>query len=142
VAPLIDPKTKFGARAERRLREDYIGWLVTVSQDGTPQPNPVWFLWDGSSLLIYSMPDQAKLRHIARNPRVALHLDSQDQGDDIVIVTGTAAVDHAAPLAHENPPYLQKYAGEITRIDQGTAEQMGQTYSVAIRVTPSKVRGF
>jgi len=142
VTPLIDQKTEFGVRAERRLREDYIGWLVTVGQDGTPQPNPVWFLWDGSSLLIYSIPDQAKLRHIARHPQVALHLDSQDHGDDIVVVTGTAAVDRRAPPVHENPPYLQKYAGEIKRIDQGTPEQMGQTYSVAIRVTPSKVRGF
>jgi PPOX class probable F420-dependent enzyme len=142
VGPLIDLKTKFGARAERRLREDFIGWLVTVGQDGTPQPNPIWFLYDGSSLLIYSMPDHAKLRHIARNPRVALHLDSQDQGDDIVIVTGTAVVDPNAPPAHENPAYLQKYAEEITRIDQGTAEEMGRAYSVAIRITPAKVRGF
>jgi PPOX class probable F420-dependent enzyme len=142
VAPLIDPETKFGVRAERRLREDYIGWLVTVSQDGTPQPNPVWFLWDGSSLLIYSIPDQAKLRNIARHPQVALHLDSQDDGDDIVIVTGTAVVDPNAPPVHENPRYLQKYATEIKRIDQGTPEEMGRTYSVAIRVTPSKVRGF
>jgi len=31
VEPLIDPRTDFGVRAERRLREDSIGWLVTVS---------------------------------------------------------------------------------------------------------------
>ena len=142
MAPLIDTETKFGVRAERRLREDHVGWLVTASQDGTPQPNPVWFVGDGSSRLIYSMPDQAKLRHITRNPRVALHLDSQDHGDDIVVVTGAAAIDTAAPPLHENPPYLEKYAAEIKRIDQGTPEQMGQAYSVAIRVTPSKVRGF
>ena len=52
MEPLIDTRTKFGVRAERRLREDRIGWLVTVGQDGTPQPNAVWFAWDGSSLLI------------------------------------------------------------------------------------------
>ena len=142
MAPLIDSQTKFGVRAARRLREDFIGWLVTVGQDGTPQPNPVWFVWDGSSLLLYSMPDQAKLHNIARNPRVALHLDSQDRGDDIVVVTGTAVVDPNAPPVHDNRSYLQKYAAEIKRIDQGTPEEMGRTYSVAIRITPSKVRGF
>ena len=49
---VIDPDTEFGARVERRLREDVIGWLVTVSADGTPQPNPVWFVWDGETALI------------------------------------------------------------------------------------------
>ena len=53
-------------------------------------------------------------------------------------MTGAAAIDTAAPPLHE----LEKYAAEIKRIDQGTPEQMGQAYSVAIRVTPSKVRGF
>jgi len=142
VEPLIDARTDFGVRAERRLREDSIGWLVTVSQDGTPQPNPVWFVWDGSSLLIYSMPDQAKLKHIARNPRVALHLDSQSHGDDIVVVTGSAAVDDSAPPIHENLPYLQKYTAEIERLDLGTPEVMAQSYSVPIRMTALKVRGF
>jgi PPOX class probable F420-dependent enzyme len=142
VEPLIDTHTDFGARAERRLREDRIGWLVTVGQDGTPQPNAVWFVWDGTSLLVYSMPDQAKLKHIARNPRVALHLDSQDSGDDIVVVTGTAVVDMSVPLANQNPPYLQKYAAEMARLELGTPEVMAQSYSVPIRITPSKVRGF
>lgn len=142
MEPLIDPETDFGAHAERRLREDVIGWLVTVGRDGTPQPNPVWFLWDGASLLIYSMPDQAKLKNIARNPRVALHLDSQDHGDHMVVVTGTAAVDATAPPVHENPPYVQKYAAEMRRLELGSPETMAQAYSVPIRITPSKVRGF
>jgi PPOX class probable F420-dependent enzyme len=142
VEPLIDPSTEFGARVERRLREDRIGWLVTVSQDGTPQPNAVWFVWDGTTLLIYSMPDQAKLKHIARNPRVALHLDSQADGDDVVVLTGTAAVDPTAPPANANPPYVEKYRAEMARLELGTPEVMAQTYSVPIRITPSKVRGF
>jgi len=68
VSDLIDAETEFGSRTERRLREDTLGWLVTAGKDGTPQPNPVWFLWDGQSLLIYSAPDQAKLKNIERNP--------------------------------------------------------------------------
>jgi len=102
------------------------------------RPNPVWFLWDGSSLLIYSMPDQAKLKHIARSPRVALHLDSQDSGDDIVVVTGTAAIDPTAPPVHENAPYVEKYATEMRRLELGTPETMAKTYSVPIRLTPRR----
>src|ERR1043165_4502787 len=89
----LDTTTPFGERAERRLREDKVGWLTTVSADGTPQPVPVWFLWDGAeSFLIYSKPHTAKLRNIAARSRVSLHLDGNGQGGDIVVVLGDAAV--------------------------------------------------
>jgi hypothetical protein len=38
-------------RVAQRLREDAVIWLTTVAANGTPQPNPVWFLWDGHSVL-------------------------------------------------------------------------------------------
>ncbi len=46
------PSTPFGARVAQRLREEHLIWLTTVGADGTPQPNPVWFLWDGASVLV------------------------------------------------------------------------------------------
>src|SRR2546425_12373164 len=59
---LIDASSEFGQRAERRLRDEKLAWLTTVDSKGTPQPIPVWFLWDGAdSILIYSKPDTAKL---------------------------------------------------------------------------------
>jgi PPOX class probable F420-dependent enzyme len=85
------------------LREDKIAWLTTTSADGTPQPVPVWFLWDGPAwFLRYSKPATAKLRNIAARPRVSLHLDSDGQGSDIVMVLGDAAPTDSAP-AHEVP---------------------------------------
>src|ERR1700694_5543987 len=68
----IDTGTPFGQRARRRLRDERLGWLITTSADGTPQPVPVWFLWDGTaSFLLYSTPRTAKLRNIAERPRGA-----------------------------------------------------------------------
>jgi PPOX class probable F420-dependent enzyme len=43
---VLDESTEWGARAARRLREEIIGWLTTVSPEGAPQPVPIWFLWD------------------------------------------------------------------------------------------------
>jgi PPOX class probable F420-dependent enzyme len=142
MEPLIDTTTEFGARAEERLRRDRIGWLVTVGADGTPQPNPVWFVWDGATLLIYSAADQAKLKHIERNPRVALHLDSRSSGDDIVIVVGEASIELSAPPVHENHAYVAKYRKEMLRLELGTPEEMAATYGVPIRILPRKVRGY
>ena len=91
-------RSEFGQRAARRLREDQLAWLTTVSPPGTPQPVPVWFLWDGeASVLFYSRPDTPKLRNIAENPRVTLHLDGNGQGGDIVVCLGRASVSDDPP---------------------------------------------
>lgn len=136
----IDTSSEFGARVARRLGSELIGWLVTVSPDGTPEPSPVWFLWDGASLLVYSRPNTPKLRNIAANPRVSLHLDGNGTGGDIVILTGEARIDPSAPPADTLPAYTAKYAARIQAIGM-TAEQFGRAYSVAIRVTPTRLRG-
>ena len=66
---MIDLSTEFGQRVQRRLTEERIIWLTTVSEGSTPQPRPVWFLWDGETFLIYSRPNTYKLRHIKHNAK-------------------------------------------------------------------------
>ncbi len=139
---IIDTTTPFGKIAERRLRTERIVWLTTVGSDGTPQPNAIWFLWDGDTVLMYSIPNQAKLKNIARNPNVALNLDSKKSGDSIVIVTGSATVDANAPPLHKNRDYMAKYRTEIQRLNLGTPSKMASEYSVAVRIRPRKLRGF
>lgn len=139
---VIDTSTPFGRSADRLLRTERIVWLTTVSADGTPQPNAVWFLWEGETALMYSLPNQAKLKNIARNPHVALNLDSKKRGDSIVILTGTAAVDTSAPPLNKNRAYMAKYRTEIARLKLGTPAKMASEYSVAVRITPKKLRGF
>jgi PPOX class probable F420-dependent enzyme len=136
----IDTSTPFGERAQRRLRDDKVGWLTTVSQDGTPQPVPVWFLWDGgSSFLIYSRPNTAKLRNIAERPRVSLHLDGNGQGGDVVVVLGDAGLSDDPP-AHALPGYVEKYREFIARNDW-TPESFAADYSVPLRVEATQLRG-
>jgi len=136
----IDTGSEFGARVARRLTDDTIGWLTTVSADGTPQPSPVWFLWDGETVLIYSQPNTPKLRHIAANPRVSLNLDGNGRGGDIIILTGEARIDDAAPSSAALPAYQAKYAVGIRQLGM-TAEGFAQAYRVPIRFRPAKLRG-
>ena len=137
----VDLSTDFGARVDRRLRDEIIIWLTTVRPNGVPEPSPVWFYWDGATILIYSMPGKTKLKAIAANPHVALNFDGDTTGGDIVVLTGEARVDPAAPPAHLMPEYLAKYLKPIAGIGM-TPESFATGYSVAIRVTPTKVRGF
>ena len=140
MAFTLDPSTEFGTRVARRLADELIGWLVTVNGRGAPQPSPIWFLWDEGSILLYSQPETAKLRNIAANPRVAMHLPADAVGDDVVIVSGRAAVSDDPP-AHDLPRYLDKY-GELIERNGWTPESFAADYSVPIRIRPTGLRGF
>jgi PPOX class probable F420-dependent enzyme len=136
----LDTTTPFGARVARRLREELIVWLVTVGENGTPQPSPVWFLWDDRTVLIYSQPDTPKLRNIAARPRVALHFDGNGKGGDIVVLTGAARVVSDVPPADRIPAYVEKYRDGIRRIGM-TPDSFARAYCVPIRVEPAALRG-
>ena len=136
----LDLTTDFGKRVERRLREDTIIWLTTVRRDGTPQPTPVWFFWEGETILMYSQPNQQKERNIAHSPRVSLNFDGDGHGGNIIVLTGEARIVPDAPLATDVPEYVAKYAEGIKGIGM-TPESMAQAFSVAIRITPTDVRG-
>jgi PPOX class probable F420-dependent enzyme len=136
---MIDFTSEIGKEAQRLLQSEYVIWLTTVSQDGTPQPRPVWFIWDGDAVLIYSRPSAAKLKHIARNPNVALHFNSDYQANaNIAVMTGPALTASGQP-AIEVAAYMQKYRQGITDIGM-TPESFSKTYSVAIRIAPHKLR--
>ena len=129
--------TDAGRRAERRLREERIAWLTTVRSDGQPQSVPVWFLWDGERFLIYSQPGRQKLRNIGRNPRVGLHLNSNDRGGDVVRAEGTAEILDGFPPATGVGEYLEKYRQSIANIGFDP-DAFARAYSVALRVTPER----
>jgi PPOX class probable F420-dependent enzyme len=137
---MLDEATEFGQRAARRLREDVLAWLTTVDRRGTPQPIPVWFLWDGSeSILVYSRPGTAKLRNIESNARVSLNLDGNGRGGDIVVCLGEARLSDDPP-AHEIPEYLEKYLPLIER-NRWSPESFAADYSVPLRIAITRFRG-
>ncbi len=139
---MFDISTDFGARVSRRLRDERIIWLTTVRADGRPEPSPVWFLWDGETFLIYSAPNTVKLRNIASRPQVSLHLHGDFWGNDIVIFAGDARIVDDAQLTDGLPALLRKYRENLDEPGGLTTEAFTRDYSVAIRVTPTKLRGF
>jgi len=136
-----DPATTYGERVRRRLTDEMTIWLTTVGRDGTPQPNPVGFLWDGADgLLTYSQADARRLANIRRQPLVSLNFDSNG-GDDIVVLTGTAEILNDYPAVPDNLAWLDKY-GEAIDARFGSAVKFAERFSVPVRIHLSRVRGF
>jgi PPOX class probable F420-dependent enzyme len=137
---MIDESTEFGARVARRLREETVVWLTTVTPSGAPLPRPVGFLWDGADVVsMYSQPG-ARIRNITRNPKVTLNFDGDGHGGDIVVISGIAEVDASGPSAADNPAWAAKYASEWKRSGM-TPQSFAERFSVPVRIQIDSVRG-
>jgi len=138
---MLDVTTEWGQHAERRLRSDIIAWLTTVGSDGRPYTVPVWFLWDGETILLFSQPQKQKIRNLRKNARVTLALDDTKQGEDVVIVEGTAELLDDPNMSVILSAYVEKY-GAIIQSMGWTPATMAADYSQGIRVTPTKFRSW
>ena len=138
---MLDVTTEWGQHAEQRLRTNIIGWLTTVGSDGRPYTVPVWFLWDGNTVLIFSQPEKQKVRNLRKNARVTLALDETKQGEDVVIVEGTAELLENPDINATLPAYVEKY-GAMMKDMNSSPESMAADFSVGIRLTPTKFRSW
>jgi PPOX class probable F420-dependent enzyme len=135
---ILDPDDPKHTEAARRLQEEPIIWLTTVTKAGQPQSTPVWFLWDGEEFSIYGSMDGPKTRNIERNPRVSLHLDGNGRGGGNVIFEGTARVDADGPRADAVPAFLDKYDSLIAQ--RWTPASFADEYPHLILVVPTRIR--
>ena len=135
---LLDLSKERDAHIEERLRQDYTIYLNTVRANGRPSAVTVWFLWDGESILIFSRPDNQKVRNIQHNPYILLAIDNTHDGSDLLTIEGTAELLASGVVDVTLPAYLEKYREGMKHIGL-TPEQMAQGYSQAIRITPTCV---
>jgi hypothetical protein len=64
---------------------------------------------------------------------------TDELGDEITVISGTAAVDPASPSADRIAEYAEKYASLIERLG-ADAVSFAAEYSVPVRITPTKLR--
>jgi PPOX class probable F420-dependent enzyme len=135
----LDPASQDGTRALRRLVSEKIGWLTTVNPAGQPQASPIWFLWEGRTLLVYSHRRAPRNHNIEHDEQVAFNLNTDVNGDDVVTMEGIARVVSEGPPASGNEPYLDKYREMIA--DYGwTNDWFAGEYPVLLRITPTRWR--
>jgi PPOX class probable F420-dependent enzyme len=140
---MLDPANPDHAHIAARLSSDPIVWLGSVRPDGRPHLVPVWFLWDGEALWIFSRPRNQKIINLRHNPHVILALDDSRQGADPIVIEGRATLleETALQLLPKMGAYVAKY-GERMRQLGYTAETMAADYSQPIRVTPTRLIGL
>ena len=84
--------------------------------DGTPRVISIWFHWDGTDIVMATLPGAPKLKALQSGDRVALTIDTNDPPHHILSIRGTAEVTEiqgvAAEYAQAAVRYLDKDRGE------------------------------
>jgi hypothetical protein len=63
-----------------------------VGIDGDPRVVPIGFHWNGTQILLFTVPKSAKVRALRQNPRVAITIDTQSYPPHVLLVRGTASL--------------------------------------------------
>ena len=138
MTALLDLANEQDRHIDQRLRENTIVWFNTVRPDGLPHAVAVWFLWDGETFLIFSKPDNQKIRNLKNNPHVLLAVDNTHDGSDPITIAGTATLLQPGEADTTQKAYVEKYGKSIKGIGL-TPETMAAAYSQAIRIVPTRV---
>ena len=137
---MLNLSSERAAHVNERLNNDLITWFTSVRPDGRPHTVPVWFLWDGETILIFRAI-KVKVHELKQNPHVTLALDPSNNGNDIVVVEGTAELVEDVNITATLPAFAKKYDALLKEMGW-TVETMAPNYPHAVRVTPKRILGF
>jgi PPOX class probable F420-dependent enzyme len=134
---MLDLSQERDAHIDQRLRTELIIWLGTVRPDGRPHLVPVWYLWDGSTVLIFSQPHAQKVRNLRHSAQVVLALNTSEDGEDVVILEGTARLRPDRTVDSTLPAFVTKYDQAMADINTNP-QKMAAEYSQAIEIVPKR----
>ena len=105
--------------------------------DGTPRVVPIWFHWDGQSVVVASPPRAPKLKVLGSRPQVAVTIDTDVFPYRVLSIRGRAETDMLDDVPPEYAAAAERYMGEQQGrawVGQLRGQRMGR-----IRIVPEWV---
>ncbi|UUU20554.1 pyridoxamine 5'-phosphate oxidase family protein [Streptomyces sp. DSM 40750] len=118
--------------------------VATVSSDGAPHVSPLWFVWDGTSLWLYSITRSRRWSTLRRDPRVAVVVDAGEEYGELrgVELSGTVEFVGEAPRTGEPNPELAEVERLFARKNFGIDEIPHDGRHAWLRLTPDAVASW
>jgi PPOX class probable F420-dependent enzyme len=107
-----------------------LGHLATVDRQGKPQVNPVWFLWDGTNLLIGVKAETVKYRNLRSNPHLALSIVDPGQPGHYIELRGEV-VEFKRYL---DLTFVNQLSRKYTGHDMDPAQDGLERYRLTVRI--------
>ena len=119
--------------------------MATVGPGG-PHVSPVWFIWSGGALWVYSLTRSQRWTDVQRDPRVSVVIDGGHHYDELhgVEIEGQAVPVGPVPRKGDESPEIPELA-ERERLMAGKY-QGGTMYHDGrhawLRITPDKITSW
>jgi PPOX class probable F420-dependent enzyme len=114
-------------------------WLSTTRPDGAPHVVPLWFLWDGQSIVAFSKPDAQKVRNLRTDPRVMVAVGRADASFDVELIEAVAELVESPTLLP--PAFISKYNALAAKAGIGFPA-FADVYTQAIVIRPRRWLGW
>lgn len=123
------------------LREQRTCRVATVSPDGRPHVGALWFVWDGTSLWLYSITRSRRWSDLRKDPRISVVVDSGEAYDELrgVELSGTAVFVGEAPRTGEPCEELAEPERLFPVKNFGITEMPHDGRHAWIRLTPDSI---
>ena len=98
--------------AQELLHSTNLARLAYTWRDGTPRVIPIWFHWDGETIVLGSPPNAPKVDVLPTNSKVALTIDRDEWPYHALLIQGTADVETVEDVTPEYAASAERYFGE------------------------------
>ncbi|MEU6388165.1 pyridoxamine 5'-phosphate oxidase family protein [Streptomyces sp. NPDC046939] len=118
--------------------------VATVSADGAPHVSPLWFVWDGTSLWLYSLTRSRRWADLRADGRVAVVVDAGEEYGELrgVELSGRVEFIGESPRTGEPCPALDRPEELFARKNFGMPEMFHDGRHAWARLTPDKITSW
>src|SRR5215218_1591505 len=109
--------------------------LAYTWRDGTPRVIPIWFHWDGETIVLGTPPNAPKVDVLPTNSKVALTIDRDEWPYHALLVRGTADVETVVGVTPEYAACAERYFGEEQGREwiEGVRQMSSQMTRISVR---------
>jgi general stress protein 26 len=125
--------------AQELLYSTNLARLAYNWRDGTPRVVPIWFHWDGETIVLGSPPNAPKVDVLTDNSKVALTIDRDEFPYHALLIRGIADVETVDGVTPEYEACAQRYFGEEQGREWVEGVRQMSPQMVRIRVRPEWV---
>jgi PPOX class probable F420-dependent enzyme len=124
------PKGQVPAHFHDILDSTTFPHLATVDEQGRPQVNPVWFIWDGEHILLSVRPVTKKYKNLRNNPHLAMSFLDLENPYRYLEIRGEVI----AWELYTTAEFVNQLARKYTGADYTRALPGEERYKVTVRV--------
>ncbi|HZC98938.1 MAG TPA: pyridoxamine 5'-phosphate oxidase family protein [Actinomycetes bacterium] len=98
--------------AQELLQSTIPARLAYTWTDGTPRVVSIWFHWDGTDIVMATLPGAPKLKALKAGDRVAITIDTNAPPHHVLSIRGTAQVTQVDGVVEEYAKAAARYLGK------------------------------